>query len=156
VSVGGNRGAESFSDDDNELHIAAANAHKLTLALRLKRWEAYEFHDYDESIVAVGSFDTVAQQLPDGRTVPTRDVEIILRTFDASFEPVITDPRAMQTLKKAEEVKQQFNQVFSRQYGQIATGLHPKSLIGIPFDIHPHVIPAPKRSISTAYVRTAR
>jgi hypothetical protein len=156
LGVSNNTSADSFSEDQNVLHVAATNAHKLTLALRQKGWEAYEFHDYDESIVTVGSFDSVAQQLADGRTVPTRDVEIIIRTFGAAYEPVVTDPRAMQTLRKAEEVKQRFNQVFSQQNGQIVSGMHPKSLIEIPFDIHPHVIEAPKRSISTAYVRSVR
>lgn len=142
------------SDDfENSLHVAAANAHKLTLALREKDWEAYEFHDRDESIVTIGSFDTYAQQLPDGRVSPTPEIQTMIRVFDAAYEPILTDPRAIATRRKAEEVKQRFNQVFSSQYGQVATGLHPRSLIGIPLDIHPQVIPAPKRSLSTAYVR---
>lgn len=137
---------------ENPLHVAAAKAHKLTLALREKGWEAYEFHDYQESIVTVGSFEEVAQRTLDGEEAPVRDVAIILRTFGAAYEPVVTDSRAQAVQQKAEELKQRFRQVFS-QRGQIASGFHPKSLIGIPFDIYPAVMEAPKRSISTAYVR---
>jgi hypothetical protein len=156
LSAASDGSATGFSDDNNILHIAASNAHKLTLALREKGWEAYEFHDYDESIVTVGSFDTVAERTLDGREVPTREVDIILRVFGAAHEPVFTDARALATQHKAEELKQKFSQVFAQQHGQIASGFHPKSLIGIPFDIFPSVMEAPKRSISTAYVRTAQ
>jgi hypothetical protein len=154
IGAAGSDSKESWSDDsENSLHVAAANAHRLTLALREKGWEAYEFHDRDESIVTVGSFDTYAQQLPDGRVAPTREIEAMIRVFDAAFEPLLTDPNAIATKRKADEVKQRFNQAFSGQGGQVNTALHPRSLIGIPLDVHPQVIEAPKRSISTAYVR---
>jgi hypothetical protein len=148
--------ASGFSGHENTLHIAASNAHRLTLALREKGWEAYEFHDYDESIVSVGSFDTVAERTFDGREVPTRDVDIIIRVFGAAHEPVVTDARALANQQKTEELKQKFSRLLAQQNGQIASGFHPKSLIGIPFDIFPSVVEAPKRSISTAYVRMPR
>jgi len=141
---------------ETKLHIAADKAHRLTLALREKKWEAYEFHDVDESIVTVGSFDNVATQLPDGRVVPTRDVEIIIRTFDAAYKPATGTASFDATKRKAEEIRQQFSHVFAQQQGAISTGLYPKSVIGIPLDIHPMVISAPKRSISTAYMRKSR
>ena len=154
VGVGGSD--ERADDFENTLHVAAGNAHRLTLALREKGWEAYEFHDRDESIVTVGSFDTYARQMPDGQVAPTHEVEAMIRVFDAAYEPILTDPKAIATKLKAEEIKQRFTQAFAGQNGQVATGLHPRSLIGIPLDIHPHVIEAPKRSLSTAYVREAR
>jgi hypothetical protein len=154
--IGGSRSDASesrFNDSENSLHVAADNAHRLTLALREKGWEAYEFHDRDESIVTVGSFDHAAQQLPGGRVAPTREIEAMIRVFDATYEPILTDPKAIATKRKADEVKQQFSQAFAGKMGQVSTALHPRSLIGIPLDIHPQVIEAPKRSISTAYVR---
>ena len=51
----------------NPLVEAAENAHLLTKELRDHGWEAYEFHDRTESIVTIGSFAEVTQQLPDGR-----------------------------------------------------------------------------------------
>ncbi len=41
---------------------AEENAHKITLALRKKGIEAYEFHDRTESIVCIGSFDWVTRE----------------------------------------------------------------------------------------------
>ncbi len=50
------------------LAAAAEKAHKLTEALRIKGYEAYEFHDHNASLVTVGSFDSVGTPRPDGKT----------------------------------------------------------------------------------------
>ena len=52
---------------DSKLAEAAAKAHLLTLVLRKKGIEAYEFHDRYESLVCVGSFDWTERKRPDGR-----------------------------------------------------------------------------------------
>lgn len=49
---------------DSRLVAAAEKAHSLTLALRRRGHQAWEFHDRDSSIVCVGSFDALS--LPDG------------------------------------------------------------------------------------------
>jgi hypothetical protein len=49
---------DKYSD---KLQVAADNAHRLTVALRKKGIEAYEFHDRMESIVTVGSFTSEQQ-----------------------------------------------------------------------------------------------
>ncbi|MCA9204891.1 MAG: hypothetical protein KDA59_17675, partial [Planctomycetales bacterium] len=43
-------------DASDKLVVAADKAHRLTLALRRRGVEAYEFHDRFASIVTVGSF----------------------------------------------------------------------------------------------------
>jgi hypothetical protein len=53
---------------DSQLAKAAYGAHKLTEALRMLGYEAYEFHDRYESVVTVGSFDSVGQKRADGVT----------------------------------------------------------------------------------------
>ena len=83
------------------------------------------------------------------------DIEAMIRVFDAAYEPILTDPKAIATKRNADEVKQRFSQAFAGKLGQVSTALNPRSLIGIPLDVHPQVIEAPKRSISTAYVRDA-
>jgi hypothetical protein len=45
----------------DKLQVAADNAHRLTVALRKRGVDAYEFHDRMESIVAVGSFTSEKQ-----------------------------------------------------------------------------------------------
>ena len=55
------------NNDKNPLVEAAENAHLLAKELRSHGFDAYEFHDRTESIVAIGAFAQTTQQLPDGR-----------------------------------------------------------------------------------------
>ena len=55
----------------SDLVEAAYMAHRLTEALRLKGYDAYEFHDRYASLVTVGSFDWVEQTGPDGKKCST-------------------------------------------------------------------------------------
>jgi hypothetical protein len=150
--------------DDDPLVIAGQNAHNLTVALRRKGWEAYEFHDRRESYVTVGSFDEM-ERLEDGRLKPSsREAQIIVNTFGASTPNVgferpaykemgVNDKRAHELEAKEQQIKEQFEQHFSKGLGDVAEGFHPKQFVGLPFDIQPIPIEAPKQSISTAYVR---
>jgi hypothetical protein len=58
----------------NALAQAAQRAHALTEALRLKGYEAYEFHDRYASIVTVGSFDSESDP----------KINLIVKTFGAA------------------------------------------------------------------------
>ncbi len=147
------------ADDSHALAMAAKKAHEMTMALRgLKDpWEAYEFHDRNQSIVTVGSFDEVRMRMPDQREVLKRDVQIILRTFDASVPFPVQDRRAAHELEQA---KTKLLNTFAQQLGNQPQGLHPKQIattagdgnvMYIPFDIHPQVIDVPKRSVSGAF-----
>jgi hypothetical protein len=66
---------------DSRLDEAAINAHKLTEALRLKGFEAYEFHDRSASFVMVGSFDSVGTPRSDGKIEINPKIYNIMRTF---------------------------------------------------------------------------
>ena len=137
----------------NPLEVAADNAHRLTLALREKGWDAYEFHDRYESIVTVGSLDKEGTPIHSGDNAGPLppSVNTIVRTFGARHGRSNFHPQADRF--KAEEIKQTFYSAMASSGAQIASGLEPKSLVNIPFDIDPQVIPVPKRSISSAYVR---
>lgn len=153
-----------LASEDDPLVLAGDNAHKLTVALREKGWEAYEFHDRHESIVAVGSFDEM-QRLPDGRLAPaTREAQIIAYTFGASspvqeFEKAsykeigVKDDQIKQIQAKEHVIKEQFSAAFSKGYGEMAEGFNPKQFVELPFDIQPQPIEAPKQTVSSAYVR---
>jgi hypothetical protein len=132
---------------------AANNAHLLTIALREKGWDAYEFHDRNESYVTVGSFDN-GEQLPDGRIALTdRDAQIISNTFGAHTPNSVFEKPAPQDKHLEELQKQRFNNLFSQGRGEAFQGLHPKRFVGLPFDIFPEPIAVPKQSISSAYAR---
>jgi hypothetical protein len=60
---------------------AAQQAHDLTEALRMKGYDAYEFHDRFSSIVTVGSFDSVGTQRLDGKVEIDPRVHAIMKLF---------------------------------------------------------------------------
>jgi hypothetical protein len=107
----------------SRLAEAAMNAHKLTEALRLKGWEAYEFHDRYASIVTVGSFNSVGSPRADGRIEINPRIHVIMQTFGA--EPVDLP-------------------------GQATGAWTLKSFVGLPFDIQPIPVEVPRRSIGAA------
>jgi hypothetical protein len=109
----------------NGLVKAANNATLLTQALRLKGFEAYEFHDRNASIVTVGSFNSVGTPLPDGRIELNPKILRIMQTFSAKpITEEINDPNSN------------------------ALNSEPKSLAGIYFDIQPIPVQVPKVSLS--------
>jgi len=137
--------------DGSKLAKAALDAHKLTLALRKLEFEAYEFHDRTESIVTIGSFDSVGTRMPDGSTRFRPEVEAIRRTFSAGDHPWI-HPGADRS--KIAAAQQQFEAAAQGPLAMAtAHGIYPKHLVGIPFDVTPAVYEIPQRSISADYAR---
>jgi len=138
---------------NNPLVVAAKNAHLLTVALREKGWEAYEFHDRYESYVAIGSFDQ-GEILEDGRVVlNSKNAHIIYNTFGASSPENAFSGSSPQSKELEERRKQQFMNMFQNNMGQVAKGFNPKQFVGIPMDIHPQPVRVPRKSISSVYAR---
>jgi hypothetical protein len=106
-----------------ELAKAAEKADKLTKALRVKGYEAYQFHDHYASIVTVGSFDSVGTPRADGKTEINPEIHKIMNTFGAK-------PTTLP--------------------GQTTPVTPLRTLVGIPFDIQSIPVEVPKRSFSTA------
>lgn len=145
---------------DDPLLEAGWNAHLLCEAMREAGWEAYEFHDRQESYVCVGSFDRV-----ESGGQPTPEVMKIMRTFGAHFPgpstPLDNGRSGSVKTQKADQVRQQFNQMFTSEVGQIAGGLNPKYANvtaekgklprPVPFDVHPYVVEAPRRTITSRF-----
>lgn len=117
----------------SQLVEAAVKAHKLTTLLRNAGHEAYEFHDRHESIVTVGSFDQIAQQLPGGKLAPLPEVQAVLDTFGASAQK--KDPRPGEALS-------------------VTQAMRPKQIGGISFDLQPLPIPVPGKRLA-AVARTS-
>lgn len=150
--------------DADPLIEAAENAHLLVEEMRRLNIEAYEFHDRYQSYVTVGSYDKVAQIDDQGRLHPTPEMMPVIQAFGAAYntpsDPLQRAGLSQQAVSKAAQVESQFKQVFQQKHGQVASGLNPKfarvppnskDARVIPFDIHPHVIEAPKRSISGSF-----
>jgi hypothetical protein len=110
---------ENGREVKSKLAEAAEKAHLLTEALRVKGWEAYEFHDRHASIVTVGSFDSVGAPRADGKIEINPTIYAIMQTFGPQSVPGLSSG---------------------------ATGV--RSLIGIPFDLQPIPVEVPRRSLS--------
>ncbi|HUY36598.1 MAG TPA: hypothetical protein VMV69_27935, partial [Pirellulales bacterium] len=93
---------------ESRLEGAAIQAHQMTMALRAKGYEAYEFHDRHASMVTVGSFDSVGTPRADGQVEMNPKLLKVIETFSAEKKIVPGRPP------------------------QVGT---PKSIVGIPYDI---------------------
>ncbi len=111
----------------SQLAEAADKAHKLTEALRAKGVEAYEFHDRNASLVAVGSFDQLKIEAADGNTQIHPQLAKLMSTYGAAR---------------------------SGTPEQKVPAIRSKSLEGIPFDVNPYPVEVPRRSISADYDRS--
>lgn len=66
---------------ETRLQEAAIKADKLTRALRMKGYEAYQFHDRYASIVTVGNFNSVGTPRQDGKIEINPQIHKIIETF---------------------------------------------------------------------------
>jgi hypothetical protein len=133
VRIASFRGASTMNLDDIEvqgkglpskLEEAAIKAHELTVALRKRGVEAYEFHDRYESMVTVGSFESVGPTRPDGKTELQPEIHRIMKQYGPQRQ---------------------------RLPGQDGYALVPYSLNGIPCDVQPMPVQVPKASVAAAY-----
>ncbi|HVA50416.1 MAG TPA: hypothetical protein VNH11_28965 [Pirellulales bacterium] len=118
---------------ESRLEDAAAKAHEMTVALRAKGYEAWEFHDRYSSIVTVGSFDAVGTRRDDGQIDYNPKLCELMETFSAPKKAVpgqaatkLGDPFVVQT-----------------KLGKIAC-----DVVAVPLEV-------PRRSISRDYDRPA-
>ena len=115
---------KSAKQVSSKLEEAAIKAHELTMALREQNVEAYEFHDRHESIVTIGSFESVGTPLPDGRTELHPAILKIMQTYGAQRMELP---------------------------GQSFAGLAPRQLQGITFDVQPLPVEVPRTSVAANY-----
>jgi hypothetical protein len=111
----------------SRLEDAALKAHELTMALRAKGYEAYEFHDRYMSMVTVGSFNSVGTPRADGQIELDPRLHALMETFSAEKKIVAGQPPKVGD---------------------------PKTLLKIPFDVQALPIEVPHRPINSAYQRS--
>ncbi len=122
---------ETKGMQSSRLEKGAIKAHRLTIALRAKGYEAYQFHDRKQSIVTVGSFSQAEQVNEEGRVAYTPEVQELLQRFSAKRQGTSSDI----------------------QHPGLQTGILPETLLGIPFDIKPVLISVPQRSVSSDFAQ---
>lgn len=114
----------------SRLEEAAIKAHDMTMALRAKGVEAYEFHERAASIVCVGSFDSVGRPRADGQ------IEI-----DPRLHRVITTYSADKNLRPGQ------TQIVPK-FIEVAGGSS-----RIPYDVQAMPVQVPRQTISAQYER---
>ena len=117
---------EKLTRERSRIDEAANKAYALCEALRKQGVEAYQFHDRTESIVTIGSFNSVGSERPDGKT---------------EINPAL------------HEVMKKYSPVEKRLPGQTGLALVPVMVGNIVLDSQPLPIEVPRESIATAYNR---
>jgi len=115
---------EKLTRDRSRIDEAANKAYALCEALRKQGVEAYQFHDRTESIVTIGSFNSVGAERADGKT---------------EINPAL------------HEVMKKFSPVEKRLPGQTGLALVPVMVGNIVLDSQPLPIEVPRESIVAAY-----
>lgn len=110
--------------NQSQIDLAAEKASQLCAALRKQGVEAYEFHDISESIVTIGSFDSVGEERADGKTEINPAVHQVMNQYKAEQKPI-------------------------PNYRDL--GLVPKQLAGINFDAQPLPVEVPRQSLAANY-----
>lgn len=126
---------ESGARFQSDLDKAAEKAHRLCELLRKEGADAYEFHDRYQSIVTVGSFNSVGTPRADGKIEINPAIYKIIQTYGA--ETTMKPGQAQPTVGKPKT----------------------RSLKGgerIVLDVSPVPVEVPRRSIAADYDRTAR
>lgn len=118
----------SFSSAESRLAEAALKAHEMTMALREKGFEAYEFHDRYISFVTVGSFNSVGTPRVDGQTEINPEIHRIMETFGSQNLSADGDAGSV----KARSIKT-------------------KSFKQLPYDIQPLPVRVPRQTTSAVY-----
>lgn len=139
VRVASFRGVETMKETEYEqltqsskkgamskIDEAALKASKLAKALRDQGVEAYEFHDRTESIVTIGSFESVGEPRADGKIEINPAVHRIMQTYGPITE---ASPNSRQLAVK------------------------PRTLDGISFEPQPIPVRVPKVSIANAFAK---
>jgi hypothetical protein len=114
---------------DSSLAEAGYKAHVLAEALRIKGYDAYEFHDRYASIVTVGSFDSVGSPRTDGKIEINPKVHLIMKTFGGKSIGAAGGPMKPEKMGPFDDVGEIF------------------------FDIQPMPVQVPKRTVSASYNR---
>jgi len=124
----------------SSLDKAADDAHRLCVALRTGKDSkgrpvgtpvmAFEFHDREQSIVTVGSFDNLGIRNADGSLLLDESIRKVMAQYSVDTTKVITDPRDP-----------------SKQ------GARGTMIDGLVLDVTPNVIEVPRKSIAADYVR---
>jgi hypothetical protein len=114
----------SKNGSNSKIDDAALKARNLCAAFRKQGVEAYEFHDVSESIVTIGSFDSVGEEREDGKIEINRAVLQVMEQYKAEQKQIV---------------------------GLGGVGVVPKRLANIDLDPQPIPVEVPRQSLAANY-----
>jgi len=139
----------------DRLDQAAKSADRLANKLRDVGVEAYVFHDRDQSVVTVGSFNSLgAQRMADGTIRYNPSVQAVINDF-SPLRPGAA-PVQHAGFVQGRGRAQWRNQVYDAEiaedgYTGLSRNMRYRTFDGTPFDLQPTVIDVPRRSIARDY-----
>ena len=111
----------------SRLALAAEKTDTLTKTLRKQGVEAYQFHERDVSIVTVGSFDSVGTPAQNGKVLYHQGIIQLIQQYG---------PKPVNVTG--------------------SSGLQPRMMAGIIFDMQPTAVRVPKYSVSHDYAQAGK
>lgn len=153
-SIGGWGGSGSQSNMDeqkvSQLEIAAEKAALATVALRNAGYDAYQFHDRSQSIVTVGSFNTLGKEDQRKNFVYDPMIQEIVNRFGGSSKVTHNNFRSTQTPRILFDLVPQ-NKIPELNQGDEKSKLQWFVKYSIPFDLKPTPMAVPKVAASSIY-----
>jgi len=151
----GNAGdSQSKENKPSALEIAAEQAYLATKALRVAGYEAYQFHDRNQSIVTVGSFDTLGTTDSKNQFEYARGIRDIVERFGPSSQ-VNTSEYGL-NFGPAIQPRLLFDLVDQRKIPELNQGSRKEKLeyfkkLSIGFDVRPTPMAVPRYQTSRIY-----
>jgi hypothetical protein len=143
----------------SQLAVAAQRAHDLTIYLREKGYDAYQFHDRFTSIVTVGSFNSPGRMAAEGQFEIDPGIKQVIDFFCAKeSQASLNIPRAKERRTGPDGRPEVQQAMMAHRLDSQTVSLVPESVEIvkgelIPFDVQPVVIRVPKRAISSVFSR---
>lgn len=157
VSWGRSDDAKKAEDEDKPtaLELAAEQAYLATKTLRSAGIEAYQFHDRNQSIVTVGSFDALGKTDANNQFVYTPEIQAIVKKFSPNNQTRDTTEFGL-NFGPAIQPKQLFDIVPASKIPELNQGskkerqeYYRKFIVG--FDIRPTPMAVPRYHSSRIY-----
>jgi hypothetical protein len=128
-TIANSKEERQFVPSVKRLDKMATDANMMVAELRKKGVQAYQFHDRERSLVTVGSFESLGNQLPGGGFQYNPEILQTMRTYSA----MNVDPG------------------LARQVPRGAKGIAGNNIKMIPFDVEPTPIAIPKKTKRSLY-----
>lgn len=142
--------SSELDEAKSDLEAAAEQAYLVTKVLRDAGYEAYQFHDRQESIVTIGGFDNLGKELADKSFQYDPAIQQIVDRFKG------TDRVTQSKFGLTQTPRLLFELVDQNRVPELTKGTRPEQLemfrkLSVAFDIIPLPIAVPKLEAKTLY-----